>query len=322
MRRLTIGTLGTFGLCVVLVAAGPRVEIDREIRFDESIIGADPSAYLAASESRFDDIRTDLEKEIIWADSSSKAKTDLAIVYLHGFSASKGEVRPLADLVAGHFGANLFYTRLAGHGRSQGAMGEATVNAWINDLAEALAIGRMIGDRVIVIATSTGGSLAAWGAAEPGLMEDVAGLVLLSPNFGIRAAGTWLLLLPWGETLARWVVGPERGSEPESEAIRHLWTWRYPVRALLPLTAMMTLARERDYADVDVPALFILSDQDRVVLPQETRQVAAQWGAPSQILAVEDSDDPDSHVIAGDAQSPSTTRRIATEIIRWVTELR
>src|SRR5690606_36424008 len=135
------------------------------------------------------------------------------------------------DLVAEHFGANLFYTRFAGHGRSSGAMGEATVNAWINDLAEALAIGRRIGDRTILVATSTGGSIAAWGAAEPGLMDHVSGLVLLSPNFGIRASGTWLLLLPWGETLARWFVGPERVSEPQSELVRHLWTWRYPVGA-------------------------------------------------------------------------------------------
>ena len=43
-------------------------------------------------------------------------------------------------------------------------MEQADVNAWLNDLAEAVAIGREIGNRVIVIGTSTGGTLATFGA--------------------------------------------------------------------------------------------------------------------------------------------------------------
>ena len=93
------------------------------------------------------DIRPGLQKEIVWADPATKAKTPLAIVYIHGFSASKGEVRPLPDKVAAALGANLFYTRLTGHGQDGAAMANGSVNAWINDYAEAIAIGRAIGDR-------------------------------------------------------------------------------------------------------------------------------------------------------------------------------
>nr|WP_287339345.1 hypothetical protein [Mesorhizobium sp.] len=96
------------------------------------------------------------------------ARTPLSIVY----SASKGEVRPLPDEVADQLDANL-YTRLTGHGQGGAAMADGSVNAWINDYEEALAIGRAIGDKVIVIATSTGGSLAAWAATQPGASEGV-----------------------------------------------------------------------------------------------------------------------------------------------------
>ncbi|MDD4273595.1 MAG: hypothetical protein PHG14_07705 [Desulfobacter postgatei] len=38
-------------------------------------------------------------------------------VYIHGFSATRKETAPLSDLVAKTLNANLFYTRLSGHGR-------------------------------------------------------------------------------------------------------------------------------------------------------------------------------------------------------------
>lgn len=320
MRTTLIILLLALIVVIVLYAVGPRVKVDTNITFDENAIGSDPDAYLAQSESRFDDIRQGLEKEIIWAFPNSKARTPLSIVYVHGFSASKGETRPLPDIVAREFSANLFYTRLAGHGRDSAAMAEATVNAWVNDLAEAVAIGRAIGERVIIIAVSTGGGLSAWGATQPGLMDGVAGLVLVSPNFGPRETGTWMLLLPWGETLARLYVGEERGFEPANDMVRRFWTYHYPVKALLPLAAITTLAQAAPYEQVDIPALFVFSENDQVVRPEETRKVASRWGADWKIITVGNTEDPMNHVIAGDALSPSMTGKLASDIVEWIRE--
>lgn len=320
MRTTLIILLLALIVVIVLYAVGPRVKVDTNITFDENAIGSDPDAYLAQSESRFDDIRQGLEKEIIWAFPNSKARTPLSIVYVHGFSASKGETRPLPDIVAREFSANLFYTRLAGHGRDSEAMAEATVNAWVNDLAEAVAIGRAIGERVVIIAVSTGGGLSAWGATQPGLMDGVAGLVLVSPNFGPRETGTWMLLLPWGETLARLYVGEERGFEPANDMVRRFWTYHYPVKALLPLAAITTLAQAAPYEQVDIPALFVFSENDQVVRPEETRKVASRWGADWKIITVGNTEDPMNHVIAGDALSPSMTGKLASDIVEWIRE--
>ena len=149
---------------------GPRVKVDTTVRFDPAAIGADPEAYLAGR-GRGEEHPAGQQKEIVWANPATKAKTPMAIVYVHGFSASKWEVRPLPDKVAAALGANLFYTRLTGHGQDGAAMAEGSVNAWINDYAEAIAIGRAIGDKVVVIGTSTGASLATWAASQPGLRE-------------------------------------------------------------------------------------------------------------------------------------------------------
>ena len=40
-------------------------------------------------------------------------------------------------------------------------MAEATASGWMQDMAEGLAAARAVGDKVMVISTSTGGTLAA-----------------------------------------------------------------------------------------------------------------------------------------------------------------
>jgi pimeloyl-ACP methyl ester carboxylesterase len=304
-----------------LYISGPRVPTDTSITFDPGQIGADPTAYLETRESAVAGIRPGLAKEIVWAYPQSRAKTPLSIVYVHGFSASKGEIRPVPDKVAAALGANLFFTRLTGHGQDNDAMATASVNAWVNDTAEALAIGRAIGEKVIVIATSTGASLAAWAVAQPDLAKDVAAVVLVSPNFGVQAKGAGLLTGPWGGELAELMIGKERGFEPANDLQRQLWTYRYPTRATLPMAATVALASGQSYDKVSTPALFIVSDGDKVIQPEAAKAVAARWGAPHELMAVDNPGDPSSHVLAGDALSPAMTEPTVQKIVEWIRTL-
>ncbi len=317
-RKLVTIIIITVVVLALALALGPRVAVDTTITFRPDSIGADPEAYLAKHEAAVPNIQSGLQKEIVWADPASKAKTPLAIVYVHGFSASKGEVRPLADKVAKALGANLFYTRLTGHGQDGEAMALGSVNAWVNDYAEAIVIGRIIGDRVVVMATSTGGALTTWAAAQPELAKDVATIVVLSPNYGLRAGGSDLLTLPWGRQLAELLIGKERSFTPANEANARLWTTRYPTRALLPMAAVSKLARETAVEAIDIPALFIFSDNDQVVRSDLTREIASRWGGRHEMVPVEMSGDAYNHVLAGDALSPGTTDTIAEGIIAWI----
>ncbi|SDA95513.1 alpha/beta hydrolase [Mesorhizobium qingshengii] len=317
-RRVVLAVLVLFAVLALAFVLGPRVAVDTTIHFDPSAIGDDPQAYVARVEAAVPGIRDGLDKEIVWANPLVHARTPLSIVYIHGFSASKGEVRPLPDDVADQLDANLFYTRLTGHGQDGAAMTQGSVNAWINDYEEALAIGRAIGDKVIVISTSTGGSLAAWAATQPGASDGVAAIAFISPNFGVKASGAEFLTMPWGKQIAKLVAGKERSFVPRNALHEKFWTYRYPIEATLPMQALTELAYGAPVEKATIPALFIFSDSDRVVRPDRTREIAGRWGGAHELVPVDDTGDPDNHVIAGDALSPSTTAFLAQRIGVWI----
>ena len=321
-RKIVLIVVAIVAVLAVAVLLGPRVKTDTRVTFDPAAIGSDPDAWLAAGESRFDDILAGQQKEIVWAFPASKARTPISLVYVHGFSASRGEAAPLTELVASELGANVYYARLAGHGRDGAAMAEPSVNDWVNDMAEALAIGRAIGNEVVILSMSTGSALAVWAAVErQDLMESVKGIVLMSPNFRVRAAGAWVMTMPWGKQILRLVNGPERGFEPANETQARFWTERYPVEALLPMAALVRLVRESAVERAQVPALFIFSDADTVVDHSVTRKIAARWGGPHEIEAVPEKPGTDNHVIVGDALRPENNEPFALRITDWIRAL-
>ncbi|HTO31319.1 MAG TPA: alpha/beta hydrolase [Pararhizobium sp.] len=273
--------------------------------------------WLASREAAFSDIRPGLAKEIVWADPAAKNRTPLAIIYIHGFSASKGEVRPLPDQIAGTLGANLFYTRLAGHARNADAMAQATVEDWQNDMVEALAIGARLGERTLIIATSTGASLATWALAQPALSGHVAGVVFLAPNYRIKGRGAFLLTAPLAAMSARLILGPRRSFIPRNDLHAAYWTTNYPVGALLPMARLVRIVSALPFEKITTPALFLHSPRDQVIDPNRTRVVTERWGGPATLLDPGDIGDPHGHVIAGDALSPQTTELLVAVILNW-----
>ena len=187
------------------------------------------------------------------------------------------------------------------------------------DVAEALAIGKRIGRRVLVISTSTGGSLAAEAALQPDLSAEMDGIVFISPNFGIASAAATILTWPWVRDWGPVVAGAERCFDVQSDLHARYWTTCYPTVALMPMAALAKHAAAGDYSAVTLPALFLLSPGDKVVSPAATRRVAAGWGGAVTIeeVTVGKGDDPYSHVIAGDILSPSMTAPVATAISDW-----
>lgn len=325
-RRFRIRSVISIIIAVLLALAllwifGPREPVDLSVRFDPASLGDDLDTYLAQSEARYDDIRPSAAKEIVWAYPASHAKTPIALVYLHGFSAAKGEIRPVPDEVAAQLGANLYYTRLTGHGRDGDAMAEATINDWVQDAAEAVAIGDRIGEKVVVMATSTGGTLAVLSASLPEMQDRLAGLVLISPNFSIRSNGANLLTWPFAETIARMAIGKQRGFEPMNEMHRENWTTRYPSKSLMPMASLVNRAAGLPFEIMRIPALFIYHPDDQVVDHTATAEIAARWGGPVNVIEMPNSDDPSNHVIAGDIVSPSNNDTVAKAISEFIADL-
>jgi len=275
--------------------------------------------YLQQSEQAVADLRPDTEKNIIWS-SEEKTRTPVSIVYLHGYSATRQESAPLSDVVARQLGANLFYTRLRGHGRDGAAMLDGTRAAWYEDVREAYDIGGLLGEQVVVISLSTGSTLATWLAAQE-FADKLAAVVLISPNFAPAKKSIFVLDWPLGIGNAlTWAFGDrERSWEPSNELHAKYWTSSYPFGALQEVIRLVKEVENIDRRAIKVPALMIYSPGDTVIDAGEVVRVYGQWGSVGkQLVSYDKSEDPSQHVLAGDILSPSSTEDMSRLILSFI----
>lgn len=321
-RRAGRAVLALGAAGAVLWTLGPYEPAELTARFDPARFGAGVETYFKAAESRYDDITPGVEKRVIRAPGHEGRRSPVAVLYLHGFSATSEEIRPVPDRVAKALGANLVYTRLSGHGRGGAALAQASVADWMADLAEALAAARAVGERVVVIATSTGATLATVAALDADLSRDVAAMVFLSPNFGIHDPKAALLNWPAARAWLPLVAGRTRSIAAVSAAQARYWTTSYPTVALLPMAALVRKVAGLPVERARVPVLFRFCDADQVVRPDITRRIAARWGGPAalQVVQMGPGDDPSAHVIAGDILSPGQTGAAVRDILDWLKE--
>ncbi|MDJ0760100.1 MAG: alpha/beta fold hydrolase [Woeseiaceae bacterium] len=311
--RIAGATIALIVVAILFVLTPPRLE-SRSIVPE---LPGDLDAYLEDTESAVPyPLIDDTDKRIRW--QTPGERTEYAIIYLHGFSATRRELTPTLEIVADTLGANLFETRLAGHGRASGALVDVQAESWLDDGAEALAIGERLGDKVVVVGTSTGGTLAAAILGHP-LAESVSDVVLLSPNFALRDGKSRLLTMPAGPQLADALIGPIRSFKTHNELHATYWSSTYPTAALVEMMRLV------DYANANVPEsinanlLVMVSPGDKVISPEAGKAFLDQVDAPNKrFIEVPDIEDPSSHMLAGDILSPSTTERVAADIVAFI----
>ncbi|WP_208978866.1 alpha/beta hydrolase [Pseudovibrio denitrificans] len=201
-------------------------------------------------------------------------------------------------------------------------MGEPGVDDYFNALAEALAIAKAIGNKVIMISTSFGGTLSAWtDLTDHALKEDIEAIVLVSPVFELAAAGTSLLTYPLAEFYTPIIVGKYRVADPNAnfEEI-YAWTNAYPSTALLPLAETVKLVGSLDAANATIPTMFIYDIRDETSYEKATARFFDNWGAPKHRLLITESSG-NHHVIAGDITNPENNLLVSNGIIEWLGSL-
>jgi len=253
---------------------------------------------LKQSESKHSDIVPGAQKTISWFSEPGR-QTALSIVYLHGFSATHKELSPMTEQLAKKLEANVFYSRLKGHGRGDDAMAEATPDAWKKDAREAYEIGATIGERVLLIGTSTGGTLSTWLSAQP-FADKLLANILISPNFAIKSGGAWLLKNPIGLWLAKKLSGDYRSFEPLNDFHAMYWTERYPMDALVPMLELLDIVDELDKSQIKSPQMLIYSPDDHVIDVGKALETAKEFSsADVSIVPFTTSTDPAQHVLVG-----------------------
>jgi esterase/lipase len=228
----------------------------------------DLPAYVAQQES-LHKVKAGNEAEIIWSDST-KQQTEYAIVYLHGFSASKEEGNPVHRYLANALKANLYLARLADHGIDTIApMQYFTADRLWESSKQAYAIGKKLGKKVILVGTSTGGTVALQLAAT---YPEVNSLILLSPNIAINDPNAWLANNPWGLQIARAVTGGnERVLTGKTEDYKKYWYINYRLESVVQLEELIESTMKKSlFEKVSQPVLMLYyyknkKEQDPVV---------------------------------------------------------
>ncbi|MFN1123659.1 alpha/beta hydrolase [Xylella fastidiosa] len=152
-----LGILAFFGLVFVL---GPRTSTALPPIVPVSVPNHPNTLtqWLVQREDAAGQLRSDTQAHIVWADPLHPARAGCAMVYLHGFTASQGEGAPLHVKLARAFGCNLYLPRFPGHGlQAMDALRGIDAVQLRQAAAEAVAVARVLGERVVVIGTSMGG---------------------------------------------------------------------------------------------------------------------------------------------------------------------
>lgn len=250
-------------------------------------------------------LKPDNEARIVWANDSSKAKTEYAIVYLHGFSASQGEGDPVHRWAARRYGCNLYLSRLAEHGiDTVDAMVNLTADEYWESAKQALTIGEQLGKKVILMGTSTGGSLALQlAAAYP---DKVAALILMSPNIAINDPNAWIVNNHWGLQVAHMVTGSPYiiSKEDYGPLYRQYWYPKYRSEAVVALeeyleTAMVRKTFEKVTQPVEM--LYYYKDethQDSTVKVSAALKMYDELGTPDSLKYREAIPEARTHVLS------------------------
>lgn len=253
-------------------------------------------------------------KEVSWA-AGEGHPTPWAFAYLHGFSASRREISPTLEQVSIALGANVFWSRLTAHGFDGEAFRKLSPDDLFRDSEEAYQILQKIGQKKVLVGTSTGATLA---VAQALWHPDLTAMILISPNFGAANKAAWLAGGPFGTYLGHAILGDYYEWKPRSELHGQFWNTKYRVEGLTALLDMVNAVRRMPVRNLKVPCLVLLTESDLVVDTQKTLQFLAKAPAGTcQIRWIKAED----HVLAGDILSPSSTAAVVEEILGFLREL-
>jgi esterase/lipase len=316
----------TLLLLIAVYFVGPRPATPK---YSDDLPGLPDSTvevekYVKDHESLYK-IKTDNEARILWANDSLKQQTEYAVVYLHGFSASQEEGDPVHYDFAQKFGCNLYLSRLDAHGLvSNEPLLDMTAEGLWKSAKEAYAIGKKLGKKVILMSTSTGGTLALKLAAE---FPEIAGLILMSPNIEINDSKAWLLNNHWGLQMARLVKGNYNIVKDTTALYAQYWNNKYRMEATVQLEELLeSTMKESVFQKVTQPLLLLYyykneEQQDPVVKVSAMKRMFAQVSTPTALkreVAIPNAGD---HVIGSYIRSKDfasvedACEKFATEIL-------
>jgi len=277
---------------------------------------AELEAVLKEREQQAGDIRPGAEARILWANPEYKQQTAVSLVYLHGFTASHGEGYPVHEQFARRFGLNLYLSRLEGHGlQSPDAFSGLTPQSLLDSAARAVSVGQRLGNRVIVMGTSTGASLALFLASVIRQHDLFKGLILFSPL--VDFYGITSLLLTHRTTRRLLSIFPGKRfhlqSKFSSPKMAEIWDSSHLLEGSLALGELIEVTMTPDtFTGVSCPVFTGYyfknrKEQDKVVSVSSILKMHEQLSTEDRKKRIVNFPKADSHVICSPLRSGAAT---------------
>ncbi len=311
-RKSLIISSAVLVLLAVTVMAGPRKAkpiLSKELP-KITVSCPEVGSFVKSREAAIPNIKPANASEVYYADETTKAQTEYCLLYLHGFSASPMEGNPTHVNIGKAFGMNTYIPRLAAHGLiTEDALLDMTPDNLWNSAKEALVIAKSLGRKVIVMGTSTGGTLALQLAAD--FPKDIAGLLLYSPNIKLANKAAVLLARPFGLQLGRLISGGKYRNLKSDPKTDPYWYIKYRVEGVVYLQMLLEKTmKAKTFAAVNQPVFVGYYYKDEEHQDQQVSVNAIHWmfenlGTQKDKKVEVDFPDAGDHVIGSDLINPN-----------------
>lgn len=307
---LTLSILVFIVIGFLLIAFfAPRPRLNPEIppcQVPQNLNPAELAQWLKDEEHKQPHLISGTQATVAWADKPEV--TDFCLLYLHGFSASRQEIAPVTEKIATHFGANIVYARLAGHGLSEESM-QASAEQWLQSTRDSWELAARLGKKVIIVATSNGAPLALWLHEKLAAPGKIHAMIYLSPNFKLNNPFGFLLTWPWAKSWVPKILGDERVWEPENDLVAQYWSYRYSVHAVIEVQKVVDWASTVKIGGQTTPLATLYMDGDPTISHEAAIKFHNNWPAVNKLLQPVDLDSENpQHVFAGAATAPHRTQ--------------
>lgn len=290
--------------------------------------------YIDDEETKTPGIRWNSRKSIRWYDQIMK-RSDYVILYVHGYTATKYEITPVVEKFADNIKANVFYTRLKGSGQGEGTKSKedlkytkgVELRDWEYDFDEAFKIARKIGDKIIIMGTSTGATLALHMVYNRKEYKDFFTFIFVSPNFGPINKKTIIFNLPGG----RWITPIVNGSDyildddwadvrdsKKKDIDTGITSVDYPFSMM---SLVWKVNNKLKYKETTYPMLVFYSQNDQTVNYQETESFLRKYVGKKVVKIVNNSSNKGQHLITGQYHAPEMVDKFVEDMTNYVIDL-
>jgi len=288
MKKFSYFVLALLVILLIVFLMGPKPDFkevtpdlpDLNISIDEV------QAYVSAIDNEVSDLKPGTRSKIIWNDTLLQNKTEYVVLYLHGFSATGEEGGDVHEAFAAHFGANLFVPRLYDSGRkSIDTYKNLTPSQMMDSAKEALALSQLLGEKIILMSCSTGGTYSAFLAAHH---PEIHSLFMYSPNIDLDDQTSNAILYPWGVKILRSILGSDYNTiDHYNDEQKIYWNEKYHTDGIVALKYLLhqTMTKEV-FEKIEQPTFVGVyykdeNEKDKVVSVDRINDFYDQIGTPN-----------------------------------------